>query len=210
VKVHVAVLPKASVAVHTTVVLPPGNRLPEGGTHSTVGLSSQSSVAVGGSKVTTVPPPPVHSRPVMSSGQSPMTGGVVSWTITSKVQVPVLPSASVPTHVTVVTPTGNALPEGGEHATVGLGSQLSIAVAVPYSTTTLPGPTQSTVTSSGQVTAGPVSSTTMTVMMHSSVPPTPLSAVIVTMSPSDTRVPSGGSCVRIATGGGWAKSMRLQ
>jgi hypothetical protein len=38
--------PEASVAVQITVVVPRGNRLPEGGVHTTVGKASWSSVAV--------------------------------------------------------------------------------------------------------------------------------------------------------------------
>jgi hypothetical protein len=49
VNVQVAEFPSASVAVQVTVVVPTANALPEGGLHETVGLSSQRSVAVGGS-----------------------------------------------------------------------------------------------------------------------------------------------------------------
>src|SRR5262249_14456962 len=46
-KVQVAVLPEASVAVQVTVVLPMGNTEPEAGTHAAV-TPGQLSVAVGG------------------------------------------------------------------------------------------------------------------------------------------------------------------
>src|SRR5262245_29334291 len=43
---HVAWLPDASVAVHVTVVVPRGKKLPEGGTQTTEGAASHPSVAV--------------------------------------------------------------------------------------------------------------------------------------------------------------------
>jgi hypothetical protein len=57
------------------------------------------------------------------------TGAVVSLTVTTKLQVPVLPLASVAVQVTVVGPSGKTLPEAGAQAMVGFG-QLSVAVAV--------------------------------------------------------------------------------
>src|SRR5262249_16261146 len=72
----VAVLPEASVAVHSTVVEPIGNMLPEGGAQETVGFRSQLSVAAA-DKLTEAPPGPVASTPVMSPG-TVSSGGVVS------------------------------------------------------------------------------------------------------------------------------------
>jgi len=54
-------------------------------------------------------------------------------TETVKLQVAVLPEASVAVQVTVVTPTGKQLPEGGLHTTTTPG-QLSVAVAVKFTT----------------------------------------------------------------------------
>ena len=52
VKLQVAVLPDASVAVQVTVVVPVGKHEPDGGLHTTV-TPGQLSEAVGGGKVTT-------------------------------------------------------------------------------------------------------------------------------------------------------------
>ena len=52
VKLHVAVLPDASVAVQVTVVTPTLKHVPDGGTHTTV-TPGQLSVATGGGNVTT-------------------------------------------------------------------------------------------------------------------------------------------------------------
>ena len=56
------------------------------------------------------------------------TGGGVSVIVTVKVQTPVLFETSFPVQVTVETPKGNNVPEGGKHITVVPG-QLSVAVA---------------------------------------------------------------------------------
>ena len=53
--------------------------------------------------------------------------------VTVKLQVAVLPDASVAVHVTVVVPTGKHVPEGGLHTTVTPG-QLSVAVVVKLTT----------------------------------------------------------------------------
>jgi len=67
---------------------------------------------------------------VMFPGHT-ITGTCVSVTVTVNVQVESgeLADASEAVHVTVVTPTGNAEPDAGEHAIVTPG-QLSVAVAV--------------------------------------------------------------------------------
>ena len=57
-------------------------------------------------------------------------GFVVSLTVTVKVQVPVLPDASVAVQVTVVEPRPKLDPEGGVHETVVLPAQLSLPVGV--------------------------------------------------------------------------------
>lgn len=71
--------------MHVTVVVPRGKALPEAGTHETVGLRSQLSLAVGVVKVTTEPDGPVHST-VTFPGQV-RVGGVVSRTTTEKPQL---------------------------------------------------------------------------------------------------------------------------
>ena len=49
-------------------------------------------------------------------------------TVTVKVQLLWLPQSSVAVQVTVVTPTGNTLPEGGTQTTVGVESHVSLTV----------------------------------------------------------------------------------
>jgi hypothetical protein len=56
-------------------------------------------------------------------------GASVSLTVTVKMQLAMLWLESVAVHVTVVVPGAKVLPEGGVQTTVGLGSQLSVAVA---------------------------------------------------------------------------------
>jgi hypothetical protein len=56
--------------------------------------------------------------------------GVGSWVVISKVQVPVLPAASVALQVTGVVPMGKAAPLGGVQVVVGLGLQLSVEVTL--------------------------------------------------------------------------------
>jgi hypothetical protein len=60
-----------------------------------------------------------------------------SLTVTVKVQVFVLLAASVATHVTVVTPMANVEPEAGVQTTGTKAVQLSVAVAVKFTTAPL-------------------------------------------------------------------------
>src|SRR5262249_42898541 len=75
---HSALLPFASVAVQTTVVVPTGKRLPLGGTQTTEGEPSQPSRAVGAAKPSTAPAQPTSEGTEMSAGRAPSTGGVPS------------------------------------------------------------------------------------------------------------------------------------
>src|ERR1700741_1788936 len=70
----------------------------------------------------------VLAQPAESSCNLPLNTEIV------KLQVAVLPDASVAVQVTVVTPTGKQLPEGGLHTTTTPG-QLSDAVVVKLTTT---------------------------------------------------------------------------
>src|SRR5438093_8402199 len=79
-------------------------------------------------KFATAPEAPVAST-VRLAGQLTV-GGVVSWTLTVKVQSPVLPWASVEEQVTVVVPMANVLPLAGEQVTGSPPSTMSLAVAV--------------------------------------------------------------------------------
>jgi hypothetical protein len=65
----------------------------------------------------------------MLAGQV-IKGGVVSVTVTVNEQLDWLPDESVAVEVTVVTPRGNAEPEGGKFTTFPLGQLLSVAVTV--------------------------------------------------------------------------------
>jgi hypothetical protein len=64
----------------------------------------------------------------MTGAGQVITGGVVSVTVTVKVQFPVLFDVSVAEQLTVVTPLLNAEPLAGLHVTVRAPSQLSFAV----------------------------------------------------------------------------------
>src|SRR6185295_18502831 len=94
-------------------------------------------------------------------------------TETVKLQVAVLPEASVAVQVTVVTPTGKQLPEGGLQTTTTPG-QLSLAVVVKL-TTVQGSPTVgvTAVTLAGQVIVGGCVSFTVTVKVQVSLPPPP-------------------------------------
>ena len=109
VKVQLAVLPLSSVAVQVTVVVPMPRMLPEAGTATTATTLSQSSVAVGRSKVATAWQRSFAAK-VRLEGQV-ITGSVVSSTVTVKLQVLELPAASVAVAVTVVVPIAKVEPE---------------------------------------------------------------------------------------------------
>ena len=111
-KLQVAVLPDASVAVQVTVVTPVGKQLPEGGLQTTV-TPGQLSLAVV-VKVTTVQGSvTLADTAVMLAGQV-IVGGCVSLTLMVNVQVG--PTDEV--HVTVVVPTGKNDPDAGEQVIV--------------------------------------------------------------------------------------------
>src|SRR5262245_2589415 len=92
----------------------------------TTGFGSQLSVAVtaAGFGAGTVSPHRSRTGP----GQV-MRGGVVSRTMTRKVQRLVFPAASVAVQTTVFVPSGKIVPLGGTHTTITPG-QLSIAVTL--------------------------------------------------------------------------------
>jgi hypothetical protein len=127
VKLHALLWPLASVAAQFTVVVPSENNDPDAGVQATVGFASQVSLAVG-LKLTGVPSTPAHWT-VRFAGQV-IIGGVVSTTVTVKLQLLLLPLASVVVQVTVVVPSGKSEPEAGTQATVGLVSQTSLALAL--------------------------------------------------------------------------------
>jgi len=152
------VFPWASLAVQSTRVVPSVNMNPEDGLQVAVTGPSTMSVAPT-EKGTVAPPGPVASA-IISAG-TVSAGGVVSMTRTVKDATPVLPRASVATHVTVVVPNPNVEPEVGVQTGVSLPSTRSSAV-----TTKIPRapvePVASRLMPVGDVIVGGVVSTTMT------------------------------------------------
>jgi hypothetical protein len=150
--------------------------------------------------LTTLPPGPAHSTSVMSSGQV-SAGGLVSSTVTVKVQVAVLPLESVAVQVTVVTPPVNRLPEAGTqvmsttvpHTSLATGS--SKVTAVPPDSHSMP------VMSSGQVMSGGVVSSTVMEKVHELVLPLASVAVHVTsVVPSGKVLPGAGTQTTVGSG----------
>lgn len=91
-----------------------------------------------------------------------MVGGVVSWTVTVKLQLLLLPPKSLLTQFTVVTPGGKMLPEAGEQTSTGLASQMSEVVTTNVPTAPV-GPVLSSTRFVEQDIVGGVVSTTETV-----------------------------------------------
>src|SRR5688572_30691838 len=86
-----------------------------------------------------------------------MVGAVVSRTVTVKDAVAVLFAASEAVRSTVVVPIGNVLPEVGSAVTYTVGSTLSVAVAVKF-TTAPDEPVASAVMLPGEMITGAVAS----------------------------------------------------
>ena len=124
VKLHVDVLPAASVEVEFTVEVPTGKNDPEAGTDTTV--AEQLSVVVT-EKNTVAPQSPGVAFMLMFAGQE-ITGGSTSLTMTVKLHVVLLPAASVEVEFTVVDPTGKNEPDAGVVTSVV--EQLSVLVTV--------------------------------------------------------------------------------
>jgi hypothetical protein len=127
VNVQMLVFPLASFATFVTVVTPTGNVLPLGGMltwPATPTLSDALTVKVTLLRLLW----PGSAANTWFDGQV-ITGGSASRTVTVKVEVLLLPLASVAVFVTVVTPTGNVLPLGGQ-LTRPAKVQLSVALTV--------------------------------------------------------------------------------
>jgi hypothetical protein len=108
-----------------------------------------------------------------------------------KVQFAVFPEASVAVQVTVVVPTGNVEPLGGEHAAVAPG-QLSVGVGVVYVTGA--GELPNMLILAGQVMLGGCVSVTVTVNMQLG----PAEAVQVTVVVPTVKVdPEAGAHVTV-------------
>ena len=114
VKLQVAVLPDASVAVQVTVVVPTGKVVPLGGVQITV-TPGQLSEAVGDANVTVVLVVGGHvaAAAVVTFEGQVIDGGCVSLTVTVNVQ----PGPAVE-QVMVVVPTGKNEPLAGEQVIV--------------------------------------------------------------------------------------------
>ncbi len=104
---HVAVFPLLSVTVQVTVVLPPLNT--EGASLVTLAIP-QLSLVVSTPKLTLLAVHnPASGATVIAAGHV-IAGTSTSLTVTSKLQVAVLPNTSSASNVLVVAPTGNADP----------------------------------------------------------------------------------------------------
>jgi hypothetical protein len=125
VKLHVAVLPDASVAVAVTIVVPFGNMEPEGGVETTL-TPGQLSDAVT-VKVTALEHCPIAAGMTILAGQVTV-GACVSLTVTVNEQLAELPLASVTVQLTVVVPFGKVEPDGGLHVGEPTPGQLSLTV----------------------------------------------------------------------------------
>ena len=136
VAVALALFPEWSVAVKVTLEVEPTgkSRVPE---TVIVGLGSTRSVAVAPLRKAAISGfdesrtfTPAGATTVMLLGAC-TTGGVVSWTSTVVVALPVLPWLSVAVQVTVVEPSGNVEPELGVHEAATEPSTRSLALAAP-------------------------------------------------------------------------------
>ena len=115
------------MAVQTTVVLPIGNAYPELKLHS-VEYNALSSVAVA-VYVTAALPAPVTGMTEMFEGHTVNVGATVSKKLfTPNWHVEVSPILSVAVHVTTLLASVNVDPDAGEHVTVGVKPELSVAV----------------------------------------------------------------------------------
>jgi hypothetical protein len=113
--------------------------------------------------------------------------------MTLNVHWALFPLASVAVQVTCVVPSGKMLPEAGLQTTVGDASQLSLTDSVGNVTDAPLGLVQSTVTSSGQVIDGAVTSCTVTLNVHWALFPLASVAVQVTcVVPSGKILPEAG------------------
>ena len=111
VKLHVALLPAASVTRKTFVVVPTGKAAPLAKPAVCVVVEpAQLSAPTGAENVTTFEQSPGSLVPVIFAGQV-IVGNSLSLMDTVKLQVAVLPAASVTRKVFVVVPTGKAAPE---------------------------------------------------------------------------------------------------
>lgn len=127
--VHVALLPAASVAVTVIVCVPGPTSVSDAGDCVIVRAPDAPQLSEAVALEVTSGTAASHPAPVCAvdpAGQL-IVGGCVSRIVTVKEHDAVLPLESVAVQVTVVTPTGNTAPEGGEQSDVVPG-QLSVIV----------------------------------------------------------------------------------
>jgi hypothetical protein len=160
VKLHATLLPEASVEVEVTVVVPTGNRLPEAGRETTVAEQLSVVLTV---KFTIAPQTPGSVFRMMLAGHV-IVGGSTSLTMTVKLQVVLLPAASVEVEFTVVVPTGKNDPEAGTDTTVA--EQLSVVVTEKNTVEPQSPGVAFMLMFAGQEITGGSTSLTMTVKLH--------------------------------------------
>jgi hypothetical protein len=124
--VHEFGLPDPSTAWQVTVVAPTGNVPPDGGEQSKLAMPHGSDAPA--AYVTTAPPGLVASTVLFVLQVT--CGGIVSTTVTVKLQLLELPALSLALQTTLLVPNLNPVPEGGVQVTGTGPSQASIAVAV--------------------------------------------------------------------------------
>src|SRR5436309_12194555 len=112
VNVQLELLPDASVAVQTTLVVPFGKLEPDGGTHR-IEPPGQLSVKLA-KKLTLLAHWPVAVLTALLPAQRGR-GRSVSVTVSEKLQLELLPDASVAVHNTLVVPLGKLDPDAGAH-----------------------------------------------------------------------------------------------
>jgi hypothetical protein len=196
-RVSEPVSPPESVAVHVTVVVPSGPITPEAGVQLGDKVPSSRSDA---DAVYEIGPP---LGPVASTVVGPVidTVGAVfgaASTTTSKIASPVLSCESVAEQVTVVEPRAKLDPEAGEQLAEIFPSTMSLAVAVPNVTDSLPsgGVSVTGGGAEGGVTVGGVVSTADCVREScASSGAVPTTHVTVTEPSTGIGVPTGESQV---------------
>src|SRR4029079_15143653 len=197
VKLHVALLPPASVAVLVTVVVPTGKLLPLAGTLTTL-TPGQLSAAVT-TKVTLLEHVPENVLTTRLVEQL-ITGGCVSLTVTVKLHVALLPPASVAVLVTVVVPTGKLLPLAGTLTTLTPG-QLSAAVTTKV--TLLEHVPENVLTTRlvEQLITGACTSFTVTVKLHVALlPPASVAVLVTVVVPTGKLLPLAGTLTTLTPG----------
>jgi len=174
-KLHVAVLPAASVAVYTTEYTPMVRLLPLLGPLRVDDTPAQLSAAVGGVYVTVWLHNPVSAFTTILLGHPLYVGASVSRTLTTNEQTANSPAASVALNVTVVLPTGNSEPLAKPAVrTTDCTPQLSAATGAVYVTVCWHCPPMATTAMSlGQTMVGASWSLTATAKEHEAAFPDP-------------------------------------